>query len=151
MTDSVKTVIGKLCPALFMLALGACGTVNTPPARLTNASGTAQSARLAVKAEAATLHGNPWKALSLMRKAAALSPRDATLRHALGNAYLAVNLPGSAAASFGDAMTMGLRDDNVQRGWLLAQQGLGRSSVAAQRALYERKARAEQFAWNAPR
>jgi Flp pilus assembly protein TadD len=126
-----KSVTGRLLlgVAIAQLVPVAAGVAAPAAASQQESRAAKRAAAFAGQAEAAAAAGEKWKALSLVRKAATLAPDNARYRSDLGRAYLAVNLYGSASASFGDALALNGHDRGAQAGWATAQNALGRAGA----------------------
>jgi Flp pilus assembly protein TadD len=109
-----STKTARLAAASLLALTALTGCAGSGPFKSSAAQPTAQSERGVAGAEAAVR----------------AQPRDAAARVALGHAYLETGRFASAAASFGDAMTLGEDGGRVALSLALAKIGAGRPDEA---------------------
>ena len=90
----------------------------------------ATAAKAADKARDALEAGKPTKAVALAEAAVAASPRDATYRALLGQAYLNDGRFSSATSALSDAMELGAKDGNTVIALTLAYIAQGKNDQA---------------------
>ena len=83
-----------------------------------------------LRAQMALESGDVASAVDLAEKAAATSPKDATIRLLLGNAYFASGRFASAEAAYGDALTLAPNDPGVVLKRALVQIAQGKNGEA---------------------